>query len=155
MRPALFLLLATLLLASDCRCSRESPEERARRAIDTVVKAVNERDVKPVAAAVSEQYSDKEGNDKQHVVALVRAQFLLHRNLYLVAKLSSLECPEPVQARAVVFAAMAAVPAAGMLPDLRNLSADVYRFDLTLADEDGTWRVLRAAWSPATVNDLL
>ncbi len=155
MRPAPLLLLAAVLLAPACRCSRQSPEERARRAIDTVVKAVNERDLKPVAAAVSERYTDEEGNDKRQVVAMVRAQFLLHRNLYLVAKLSSLECPEPITAQAVVFAAMASVPVAGMLPDLRNLSADVYRFELTLADEDGTWRVLRASWSPATAQDLL
>ena len=155
MRPTPLLLLAGLLLAPGCRCSRLSPEEQARKAIDAIVKAVNERDLKPVTARLSEQYSDKEGNDKQQVVALVRAQFLLHRNLYLVAKLSTLECPEPVSAHAVMFAAMASVPAAGMLPDLRNLSADVYRFDLTLADEDGTWRVLRASWSPATARDLL
>ena len=49
---------------------------------------------------------------------------------------------------------MASVPV-GVLPDLRNLSADVYRFELTLVDEDGTWRVHRAAWAPATVKDLL
>ena len=149
------MLLASLLLAPDCRCSRQSPEERARQAIDTIVKAVNERDIKPVAAAISDQYSDREGNDQQRIVSLVRMQFLLHQNLYLVAKLSSLDCSEPVQARVVMFAAMASVPAAGMLPDLRNLAADVYRFDLTLGDEDGTWRVQRAAWSPATPRDLL
>jgi hypothetical protein len=54
-----------------------------------------------------------------------------------------------------MFAAMASVPTAGVLPDVRNLSADVYRFELTLGDESGTWRVQRAAWSPATVKDLL
>jgi hypothetical protein len=155
MRPALSLLLAALFLLPGCRCSREAPEEQVRKAIDTVVKAVNERDLKPVAAAISEQYVDKEGNDKQRVLGLVRVQFLLHRNLYLVAKLSSLECPAPVSARVVMFAAMASVPTAGVLPDVRNLSADVYRFELTLGDESGTWRVQRAAWSPATVKDLL
>ncbi len=155
MRPApLLLSLVALLLAPDCRCSRLSPEEQARKAIDTVVKAVNQRDLKPVAASVSDQYTDREGNDKEHIVSLVRVQFLLHPNLYLVAKLSSLECPEAVQAHVVMFAALASVPG-GVLPDLKNLSADVYRFDLTLADEDGTWRVVRAAWSPATARDLL
>jgi hypothetical protein len=81
-------------------------------------------------------------------------QFLLHPNLYLIAKIVSVECPEPGQASAVVYSAMASVPA-GVLPDLRNLSADVYRFELVLVDEDGTWRVRRAAWAPATVQDLL
>jgi hypothetical protein len=154
MRRALVPLLLLLGLCPACRCSRSSPEEQVRQTIDAVIAAVRERDVKPVANAVSEQYSDHERNDKQQIVSLVRMQFVVHPNLYLVAKISSIECPEPVQARVVIFAALASVPA-GVLPDLRKLSADVYRFDLTMADEDGTWRVVRAAWAPATVKDLL
>jgi len=152
--PILVLVVAIALAASGCRRSRQSPEEQARMAIDSVVKAVGERDIKPIANAVSEQYMDGEANDKQRIVSLVRVQFVLHPNLYLVAKIFSVECAEPIGARVVLYAAMASVPS-GVLPDLRNLSADVYRFDLTLADEDGTWRVRRAAWTPATVKDLL
>ena len=125
-----------------------------RQAIDTVVKAVNERKLGPVVAAVSEQYSDEEGNKKEQIVGYLRAQFILRQNLYLVVKLSSLECPEPGGARVVAFAAMAAT-SGGALPDLRNLSADVYRFDIRMADEDGVWRVVGADWSPATIKDLL
>jgi hypothetical protein len=154
MRRRAMPLLVGLLLASDCRCSKGSPEEQVRRAIDGVVKAAQARDLKPVAAAVSDRYADRDGNDKEHLVSYLRVQFLLHRNLYLVAKLSSLECPEPTRGRVVMFAAMASV-SGDSLPDLRNLSADVYRFDLTMADEDGTWRVERAEWAPATVKDLL
>ena len=125
-----------------------------RKTIDVAVKAVSERNIKPLAALVSEQYTDREGNNKEQVVSQVRVLFVLYPNLHLIAKISSVECPEPSQAEVVVFAALASVPG-GVLPDLRNLSADVYRFDLTMADEDGTWRVVRAAWAPATVKDLL
>ena len=152
--PISILLMALVLAALGCRRMRLSPEEQVRKAIDVVGKAVSERDIKPVAAAVSPAYSDREGNDKKQIVSLVRVQFLLHPNLYLVTKVTSVECPEPIQANVVVYAAMASVPA-GVLPDLRNLSADVYRFELTLVDEDGTWRVHRAEWAPATVKDLL
>jgi len=48
-----------------------------------------------------------------------------------------------------------AATSGGALPDLRSLSADVYRFDIRMADEDGVWRVVGADWSPATVKDLL
>jgi len=143
-----------LLLSPACRGARLSPEARVRQAIDKAVKAVRERDIKPLADAVSEQYSDRERNDKQQVLSLVRMQFLVHPNLYLVAKTSSIECPEPTQAQVSMFVALASVPPGGV-PDLRQLSADVYRFDLTMADEDGTWRVVRATWAPATVKDLL
>jgi len=148
------LFIVLVVWASGCRRARLSPQEQVRKAIDAVVAAVRERDIKPVAAAVSEQYEDKEGNDKKQIVSLVRVQFLLHPNLYLMAKIATVECPVPGQAGAVVYAAMASVPA-GVLPDLRKLSADVYRFELTLVDENGTWRVCRASWHPATVQDLL
>jgi hypothetical protein len=151
--PAIFLLL-WLIAVPECRCSKSTAEEQVRQAIDTVVKAVNERRLAPVAAAVSEQYADEAGNKKEQIVGYLRAQFLLRRNLYLVVKLSALECPEPGRARVIAFAAMAAT-SGGALPDLRNLSADVYRFDIRMADEDGVWRVVGAEWSPATVKDLL
>jgi len=152
--PILVSLIALGVAASACRQARLSPEQRVRQAIDVVVKAVRERDIKPVAATVSAEYSDREGNDKKQIVSQVRLQFLLHPNLYLYAKITSVECPEPIQAQVVVYAAMASVPA-GVVPDLRALSADVYRFDLTLIDEDGTWRVRRAEWTPAIAKDLL
>lgn len=151
--PALLLLVCTVAVPK-CRCSQSTPEEQVRQAIDSVVKAVNDRELKPVAAAISDQYADDDGNHKEQLVGYLRAQFVLRRNLYLVVKLSSIACPEPTQAKVVAFAAMAAT-SGGVLPDLRNLSADVYRFDIHMADEDGAWRVVGADWKPATVKDLL
>jgi hypothetical protein len=154
MRRALFVVTLVMGFWPACRCSRQSPEERVRQTVDQVVKAAHERDVKRMIAAISEQYADAESNKKEQIAAVVRVQFLLHPNLYLVVKLSSVECPEATRAQVVLFAAMASVPA-GSVPDLRKLSADVYRFDLTMVDEEGEFRVVRAAWSPATVGDLL
>ena len=81
--PVLAFFMALVLAAPGCRRARLSPEEQVRKAIDVVVKAVSERDIKPVAAAVSAEYADREGNDKKQIVSLVRVQFLLHPNLYL------------------------------------------------------------------------
>lgn len=124
-----------------------------RRALDGVVEAVAKRHIKPVAAAVSEQYADGEGNDKKQILALLRAQLLLHPNLHLLSKVTSVESPEPGFVRVIAYAAMASV-SPGAPPDLRNLSADVCRFELTWADEGGAWRVNRAAWAPALARDL-
>ena len=147
-------VVALLVAVTGCRRSRLSPEDQVRKAIDSVVLAVRERDMSAVVASVSDQYADREGNDKKQLVSLVRVQFLVHPNLYLAARIASVECPERVQAQVVVYAAMVSVPA-GVVPDLRQFSADVYRFDLTMVDEDGAWRVVRAAWHPATTQDLL
>jgi hypothetical protein len=148
------LLLAVLALGPACRRARLTPEEQVRKTIDVVLKAAGEHDMKPIANAVSEHYADRERNDKQQILGLVRMQFVIRPNIYVVAKVGAIDCPEPTLARVVLFAALASLPA-GAVPDVRQLSADVYRFDLTMADEDGTWRVQRAAWAPATVKDLL
>ena len=146
------LIVAVALVAQGCR-RRLSPEEQVRAALDVVVTAIRELKIKPVAAALSDQYSDADGNDKKQIVALLRAQLLFHPNLYLVSKITSIQCPEASQAQVVVFAAMASVPAE-IPTSFRNLSADVYRFELSLADEDGTWRVRSASWAPALKSDL-
>jgi hypothetical protein len=146
-------LLVLLLLAPGCRRARLSPEQQVRKAIDVAVQAVRERELKPLGKAVSDSYADREGNDKQRILSLVRMQFVLHPNLYLLVKVAAVDCPAPGEARAVVFAAMASVPP-GVVPDPRQIAADVYRFELAMADEDGTWRVLGAAWQPASVADL-
>jgi hypothetical protein len=149
-----FVLLAALLLSPSCRCSRLTPEAQVRKAIDEVIQAAREHDLGPIANAVSDHYADREQNNKQQILAQVRVQFLIRPNIYVVAKVASVDCPEPTQARVVMFAALASLPA-GVVPDIRKLSADVFRFNLAMADEDGTWRVHRAAWAPATVQDLL
>jgi len=149
------LCVGLLLAASLAAChKRLSPEERARQAIQAVVKAVAARDLKPIVGFVSDEYQDDEHNDKQQVVSLVRVQFVLHPNLYLLTRIVSLECPVPTQANLVLFAAMASVPASD-LSDLSRWSGDVYRFELALVDENGTWRVRRASWASASAQDLL
>ena len=148
------LLLALLLgLAPGCR-KRVSAEDQVREAIDSAAQGVRDRKVKKVAAIVSQQYADKEGHDRQAILGVLRAHILLRPNLYLVTRISSVVCEELGQCGVRMLAAMASVPTE-TLPDLVKLQADVYRFDLTLVDEDGSWRVRSAVWYPASAKDLL
>ncbi len=70
---------------------------------------------------------------------LMRAHILLRPSVFLLTHVSSVSC-EPSECQAAVVAAMASVPSQS-LSDLLKSQADVYRFDLTLVDEDGAWRV--------------
>ena len=79
--------------------------------------------------------------------ALLTAAFEL-----LESRVSEVGFPQPDRAEATAFVAMAGRP----IPDaaaLVGISADLYRFDFTLADEDGTWRVIAADWLPANRED--
>jgi hypothetical protein len=149
----LVMALAGCLVTPACR-KRLSAQDQVREAVAEAVDGVREHKLKRVAAIVSTQYVDKEGHDRQAVVDIVRAHILLHRNLYIFSRISTIDCNEPGLCNATVLAAMAAVPGASPA-DLVKAQADVYRFTLRFVDEDGAWRVRNASWSRASVKDLL
>ena len=49
---------------------------------------------------------------------------------------------------------MAGAPIAGV-EDLVKLRADLYRFDFSLGDEEGEWKLTGAVWRRATAKDFL
>jgi hypothetical protein len=145
--------LAVVTLAG-CRGKRLSPEQQVRSAIAGVERAVEEKDLKRVGRFVSERYRDKEGNDRQAVLGLLRLQVLRYPAIHLLVRVTGVELPGPKQARATVIAAMASLPIAAPA-DLPKASADLYRFELQLTEDDGEWRLESASWKPARPEDFL
>lgn len=153
MRPWLLVFLVAAALCPACH-KRVSAETQVREAIESVTQGVRDRKVKKIAAVVSQEYRDKDGNDRKAILDVVRANILLRPNVFLVSHVSSVTCEPSAGCEAAVVAAMASVPSQS-LSDLLKSQADVYRFDLTFVDEDGTWRVRAATWRPAGPQDLL
>lgn len=152
-RPWLLLLVLSAVLVSACR-KHLSAEAQVREAIESATQGVRDRKVKRIAAIVSQDYRDKDGNDRKAILDLVRANILLRPNVFLIPHISSVTCGPSAPCEAAVVAAMASVPSQS-LSDLLKSQADVYRFDLTFVPEDGAWRVRSAAWRPASPQDLL
>lgn len=154
MRRALLLIVLTSI-ASGCRKNRLTPEQQVRKAIADVEKAVEDKDSDGISAFVSEKYSDPEQRDRRTVRGLMRLQFLRYPTIHLLVRVSAVDFPVPGQARATVFAAMGSLPIGGAA-DIPRVTADVYRFDLDLAEEDkGRWKVTGAKWSRARPDDFL
>lgn len=152
-RRWLVLLVFSAALASACR-KRRSAEAEVREAIESAAQGARDRKLKTIAAIVSQEYRDKDGNDRKAILDVVRANILLRPNVFLISHVASVTCTPSATCEAIVVAAMASVPSQS-LSDLLRSQADVYRFDLTFAAEDGTWRVRSAAWRPASPQDLL
>jgi hypothetical protein len=150
------LVLALLLVAPACKRAL-TPEEQVRAAIAAAEKAAEEKDVRGVGQFVSERYSDGE-NDRPLVLGVVRLQFLRFPSIHLLVRVASVALPQPGEAHAVAFVAMAGLPIAGV-DDLSRVSADLYRFELELADEGskgpgkGPWRIRSARWARARAGD--
>jgi len=146
-------LAAGLLLALACAPDAKSPEEKIRAVLAALEEGAEEKRAGAMKEHVSERYADAQGNDKRAIAQLVAFHLLRNQSVYLLTRVRSVEIEAPGEGRAEVLVAMAGTPIAG--PEaLLSLRADLYRFDLRLAEEqDGAWRVRSAEWRPAAADD--
>jgi hypothetical protein len=152
--PALVAAIA-LLAGWGCSSEAESPEARIRTLLEEMEVAAEQKDLGPLKAVVSEQYSDAQHNDRQAIIGLLTFHFLRNESIHLLTRVAAIEFPEPGRASVRVYVAMAGLP----IPDvdaLAQLRADLYRFDFHLGEggESG-WLVTSAAWRPAQAADFL
>jgi hypothetical protein len=146
------IVLALLLGLS---CSTPSPEEQVRELIERAEVAARDRDVGELSEMLSERYRDAAGNGKREALAILRYQFLQHQSLHLLQRTRSIQSTEPGIVEAVVLVAAADVEFRSV-SELESISAELLRFDLVFAEEDGgDWRVLEAEWRSVGPADFL
>ncbi len=140
---ALVALLGILL--SGCHGS-ETPEDQVRATLQRAQQAVTDGDLGVLTELISDDYADEAGRDRPAVVALLRQQFIESRAIHLLTRVQGVAIPEAGRAEASILVAAGAEP----LPDeddLSTLKADLYRFEITLSEEEpGRWTIVRAAW---------
>jgi hypothetical protein len=139
-------------LALGCSGDAETPEDQVRRVIDALQAAAEARDVGAMKEQLSESYKDAQGNDRRTVLGMATGHFMRNKSVYVFSRIVAVEIAEPGLARAEALVALAGRPVKD-LSALAQVRADLYRFDLRLRDERGTWRVISAAWQPATLSD--
>jgi hypothetical protein len=139
-------VLVVALLAG-CR-SRATPEQQVRAVIARAADAAEDKDLKTLAGLVSDRFAGPEGMDRAAVVQLLQLQFVRYPAIHVLVRVPSVGFAEPGTAQVTLLAAMASLPL--KTPgDLTRAGADIYRFDLILAEESkGQWRVQSATWSP-------
>ena len=145
-------VLAACALVWACSANPDAPEERVRAALSALEAAAQAEDVGAMKAILSESYHDAQGNDRRTVLGLATAHFMRNRSVYILSRIATVEIPEPGFARAEAFVALAGTPIRDAF-ELPGIRADLYRFDVRLAVERGRWRVISAAWQPATADD--
>lgn len=144
-------LLAALLPG----CRDDSPETRIRALLERVEQAAERKELRTLADLVSPDYSDERGQTRADVVELVRFALAGQEAVHLFSLAPRLRLVAHGRAEASVVCALTARPVQS-LEELQRMSAEVWRFDLELAEDGrGEWKVVRAAWRPAGVRDLL
>lgn len=148
---AWWLVWVVLALAA---CSRDagSPETEIRALVAQAQTAAEERKVGDLRALIADDYTDAHGYDRKTVENLIRLHVLRNQSIHLFTRIGAIAFPQPDRATVRVAAAMAGRPVASA-GELVGVNADLYRFDLNLIRQGGAWRVERAAWEPARLDD--
>ena len=148
-----FLALA-FALAAALACSGDdvSPEQQLRALVQSAQDAANAQDADALQALVAESYADERGFAKVDIDRTIALQLLRGRP-YVLLRVQELALQESGGAQIKVLAGMARVPVGGF-EEMRRLSADVYVFELDLAQADDAWHVTAARWRPALPADL-
>lgn len=150
-RYPLIILLGLALAA--CGGPEGSPEEQIRRLIEDGEKAAEARDISALGELVADGYQDARGYDRRTVLRIAQGLFLRNREIHLFTLVRDLRV-EGEAASARILVAMSGRPIESARA-LLNLNADLVRFDVGFAREDGAWRVRSADWRRADVNDFL
>ena len=144
-RPA---LAALLLAAGLAACGNgPSPEDEIRAVVAAAEQAAEARDAFALRALVADDYRDDRGRGAEEIRRYVHGYLVAHQSVHLLVRIEDIELKATDLARLRATVAMVGQEAEGA--SAWDLAADVYEFDVTLAGEDGEWRVTRADWRPA------
>lgn len=151
-RLAILSVVALVTLFAGCT-KRDEPEQRLRAMIAKAGQAVEKKEIAELRGYVSDRYADDNGYDRHAIDGILRIYLLRNDNIHLLTRIASVSFPQPTQAKAVIYVAMAARPITPA--DLSTFNANLYRFDIDFADESKQWRVTRADWRPAEPADFI
>lgn len=146
------MLFGGMAILAACGDAGITPEQEVRALVREAEIAAEERSVGDFARLISEEYADRRGNTKESLVRLIRLQMIRNQAIYLLVQTGDIVVTENKRAKALVRVAMAGGPLAG-IEDLPKLGAELYRFDLELAKEQGKWRITSASWRQALTNE--
>jgi len=91
---------------------------------------------------IADDYHDGAGRGADEVGRYLHGYLIAHQSIHLITRIDAIELEGAEVAKAQVTVGML-----GRESDSSwELAADIQRFDLRLAREDGEWRVTRAGW---------
>jgi hypothetical protein len=143
------------VLQISCGSKPDSPEAQVRALIKKAEVAAEKKDLGTFRDLISDQYLDEFRQDKQAILGILSFHFFRNESVYLLTRTQTIAFPEVSRAEAVMLVATAGQPIRGT-EELGALRADLFRFDITLADKGkGDWKVTRAQWRRVQLKDFL
>lgn len=146
--------LILLFVVAACSGPVSDPEQQVRDLIAHAKHAAEQRQTDELKELVAEQYRDRRGWGPLQIAALIHTVLMQHRHINLFTVIQNVDVLEPSQVRAEVLVAMAGRRISSA-EELSGLRAKLWHFEIWFKLDDGEWRVVRADWRPAGVNEFL
>jgi hypothetical protein len=143
-------LVALLFLVVSCG-SQTTPEEITSQFIRESQEAFEDSDILRLKKLISSQYRDSQNRTAADVISIAAAYIRSSKSIYLFTDLdSAIYADDRIKAR--ILAAFAARPISDPAI-LGQIQADIYWFNIVLAEEKGGWKLMAAQWQQAMVDD--
>jgi hypothetical protein len=119
-----------------------TPEDEIRALIGEAETAAEARDAGALRGLIADDYRGGDGRGADEIRRYLHGYLIAHQSIRLITRIDAIELEGKEIARAQVTVGML-----GRESDSTwDFAADIHRFDLRLAREDGEWRVTRAGW---------
>jgi hypothetical protein len=125
-------------------CGARDPDGELRALIERAEAAVEARDTGFFRSLISADYADRRGQDRDDVVNMLRAYFLLNQRIEVVNRIEAIELFGD-DAASVKLQTAAVGLAEGR--SILGIDGDFYRIELELGREGDGWRVIGADWN--------
>jgi hypothetical protein len=129
-------------LTSACGGPPDAPEEALRRWVADAQAAAEREDRDALMSMLSENYADARSNDYEDVGQMLGFWFLRHDSVVLISKIDEITVSGSTAALITLSVGMAGANDAAL-----GFSADAYRFELELEQDDDEWLLIAARWS--------
>jgi hypothetical protein len=138
---------AALALTLVGGCGVSDPEAELRALLAAAEEAAEARDVGFFGDLLSAAYRDSHGNDREQVLRTLRGYFIANQRVEIVSRVDEVTLQGGDAARVVLHAGLLGQRSGAAA--LAGVDADLYRFELELAANDGEWQIIGARWSRA------
>lgn len=150
--PLNLLLLSITLSIASCSTPANTPEQIIETYTDDIIRVIENRKRRAIDAFIGEEYGDEGHRSKQDIVAMANGYMFRHQSIYCFTLIDSVQVNSDDTISAVILAAFAARPISdiSLLP---KLNSDMYWFDITITLDSGDWKLTKASWQQAMVED--
>ena len=148
-------VLSVLVLQLGCKSKPRDPEAEVESTISQLEVLVENKKLRSIKELLHPDYRDPDGRRKADLVAFLQLQFLRRSTIGVLSRIQSLEInTQGSHAEVILLAAAGSRITAGM-ETLRGISANVFRIEVALVDEDQKWLIQSADWRRARKSDLM